>query len=324
MKARLLALAVPLVLVACKKQEPAPAAGGSAAAASGAGAAAAAPVAPKGEALGILKDFEGKIAWVVKGKLAGPAKDDQKALNLALLVKEGKFRLDLPAGLAGVPSVPGAPAGGNTYLLGRSEEKKLYAVVDAQKQAILIDADKLVAQAEAMGQKAPGAGGGDTPTLKKTGKFDKVAGYSCEVWDITHKTSKMELCIAAGDTAWFGSLVSKMPGKHEWAAELTDGKHFPLRFVAFDTTGAEEGRVELASIEKKPVDAQSLEVPAGYQVVDLEQMMAGMMKGLAGTRGGAGIHDLKGLSGLPHGLPSAFVRPPAGGSPKPGASAKKR
>ena len=308
-----LAFACSVAFAACKKEPPpAPA---EAAAASASPAAAVVPAAAGGEGLAILKDFEGKIGWSAKGKLAGPSKDGG-ALTLTLLVKGSKFRLDLPQGLGGVP-------GGGSYLLGRPQEKKFYVVTDAQKQALLVDADKLGAKVDAMSGRGAGPGAGsDAPELKKTGKTDKVAGYSCEVWEIQQKTSRMEACIAAEGTNWFQLPVSQLPAQYAWAKELTDGKHFPLRFVSFDRTGAEEGRIELASIEKQPVDAARLELPAGYQVVDLETMLAGVMQGLSGMHGRPGMPSLQ---GLPAGLPSGLVKVPDDKAPpKPAASAKKR
>jgi len=315
---RAFALLIPLVFSACKKKEQ-PAPPSSAAGAAAASAPGAAPVATaKGEGLAILKDFEGQVSWVAKGKLAGPSKGGgQQTLPLALLVKDGKFRLDLPAALAG------APPGDSAYLIGHPQQKKLYAVIDKQKQAVLIDADKLGTQIEAMsGKGAAGpAAGDDAPDVKKTGKLEQVAGYSCEVWQITHKTSKTEMCIAGEGTAWFQLPLTNLPAKYSWAAELTDGKHFPLRLVVFDRNGTEEGRVELSGIEKKKLEAANFEVPAGYQVIDLEQMMAGMMQGLSGMHGRPGSPSLQ---GLPKGLPSALVRSSPGSTAKPSASAKKR
>ena len=58
-------------------------------------------------------------------------------------------------------------------------------------------------------------------------------------------------------------------------AELMDGKHFPLRFIAFDKAGAEESRFEVTRIDKKALAPARFEIPPGYKVVDLEQMMRG-------------------------------------------------
>jgi hypothetical protein len=318
MRARLAVFVLPFVLVACKKERPAPAPASSAPAAPAVTSRAAAP----GESLAILKDFEGQISWVAKGKLAGTAKaaEGPATLNLKLLVKDAAFRLDVPPGLGG-PTGPG-----NAYLLGKPQEKKFYTIVEAQKQAILMDSDWLVAQAHAdsLGGKHAGPGAGaDAPTVKKTGTIDKVAGYACEIWNVTHGATKLDFCIAASDTAWFQWQPAKMPEKYAWATELTDGKHFPLRFVMYDKSGAEEGRVELSGIEKKKLEAALFEVPAGFQVVDLKVMLSGLMQNLVGKHGRPGMAGLEGLPGMPSALPSALLRPPAGKAPTPAGSAKK-
>jgi hypothetical protein len=68
---------------------------------------------------------------------------------------------------------------------------------------------------------------------------------------------------------------------------LTDGKHFPLRVVAFH--GKEEAmRVELTRIEKKALDAAMFQAPTGFRVVDLEQMLQAMMMGMPGLSGARG------------------------------------
>jgi hypothetical protein len=71
--------------------------------------------------------------------------------------------------------------------------------------------------------------------------------------------------------------ITGIPTEYAWAMELMDGKHFPLRVIGYDEkTGAEEGRVELTKFEKKTLPATLFDMPAGYKVVDVEQMFAGL------------------------------------------------
>jgi hypothetical protein len=317
MRARLFTFAFSLALFACKKEQAAPPPAASAPAVSAPSAATIAAAVP-GQSLAILKDFEGQISWIVKGKLAGPKQPSPGPLSLALLVKGERFRLDLPEGM------PGAPPGTRAYLLGSPKDKKAHVILDAQKQALLLDADKLAAQmGQAGGKPGAASAGADVPDLKKTGRADQVAGYSCEIWEIVHRGSKMELCVAAENTQWFQFPLANLPEQYAWAKELADGKHFPLRFVIFDKAGAEEGRVELAGIEKKSLDAKSFEIPAGYQIVDLEQMMAGMMQQFGGMHGRPGAPNLKGLPFSPQALPSGVAPPKPAAKDKANAPAKK-
>jgi hypothetical protein len=205
-------------------------------------------------------------------------------LNLRLLVKDGNFRLESPSG------VPGFEQLGTAYLLGRAKSKEFMAVLEGQKQVVKIDLQKLSAQAEALTKKqknAAGAAAKKPPELKKTGKTDKVAGYPCELWLVTDANSSTEFCVTNEPTPWFGEALAAVPSEYGWAAELTDGKHFPLRVVA--SHGKQETmRLELTRIEKKPLDAAMFQAPTGFRVVDLEQMLQAMMMGMPGLSGARG------------------------------------
>jgi len=227
--------------------------------------------AASGASLAVLDNFEGEIAVAAKGKLAG--KQALAApISFRLQVKDGKFRVDLPEGLAPSEGL------GKAYALVTPADKKLYFVLDAKKQTILVDFDKFAAQAKALNRAHPPAGSAGTPNVEKTGKTDTVAGYNCEIWRIVQTTSTGELCIAAQGTSWFNIPLSGVPAEYAWASEITDGKHFPLRFVALEN-GAEQGRLEVTAIEKKVMPAAAFTVPP-YPVIDLEQMLGGMLGGM--------------------------------------------
>jgi hypothetical protein len=267
--------------VGCSKPAPAPAPSASAAAPALPVAASAA--APTKSGLPALEGFEGEIGWSATTKLPGKSREP---LNLTLLVKDGKFRLESPSG------VPGFEQLGKAYLLGGAKSKEFNAVLEGQKQVVKIDLQKMSAQAEALAKKQKSAAGATAkkpPELKKTGKTDKVAGFTCELWLVTDTNSSTELCVANEPTSWFGDVLPAVQSEYGWASELMDGKHFPLRVVA--SHGKEESlRVELTRIEKKPLDAAAFQPPAGYRVIDLEQMLQAMMMrmpGLSGARGAA-------------------------------------
>ena len=54
--------------------------------------------------------------------------------------------------------------------------------------------------------------------------------------------------------------------------------------TAVDATGKEKSRMEVSKIEKKSIDDARFQVPAGYQTVNMDEMM----KAMGGLRGGAG------------------------------------
>jgi hypothetical protein len=288
--------------VACKKETPPTAA---AAASGSAGALAAAPAA---SSLAILEGFEGEVTLHVKAPPS--ARDAAKDLNVALLVKDGKFRVDLPEGLEQTREI------GKAFVLVEPTEKKLYAVMDAKKQAVMLDFDKLATQAKAMSSRMHPPGGTDAaaagtpPVVQKTGKTETVAGYSCEIWHVAQGKSSGDLCIASQGASWFHIPLAGLPAEYAWASELADGQHFPLRLVAFEN-GIEQGRLEVTSIAKKTLPATDFEVPAGYNIMDLDQMMGAMMGGMAGMMPpGAMRPGMPGMPGMPpgamppHGKPS--------------------
>lgn len=226
-----------------------------------------------GNALPFSSGFEGEVGVVAKGKHASHAADGTQAMTLE--VKGDKVRLDLPPGMAGSSSAS-APG----YVILNTPEKKLYMVMDAQKQAIIIDMNKAGDQLKAMAPphaQKPGAPSGPPPKVTKTGKMETVAGFSCENWEIEQDGSKSVACIAQQGASWFHLPITGIPTEHAWMAELMDGKHFPLRLVSYTKgTTTEEARIEVTRIEKKVLAPARFEVPAGYKIVDLAQMMQGM------------------------------------------------
>ncbi|HEY4102997.1 MAG TPA: DUF4412 domain-containing protein [Polyangiaceae bacterium] len=280
-----------LVLAACHKN-PAPAPGSSAAAGNGTPGAA-------GNSLAILDGFEGEIGMSAKGKMSGK-QAAAAPTNFTLQVKGGKFRVDLPDSLANEQGV------GKAYALVAPADKKLYLVMDAKKQIILVDFDKVANQAKLLNQAhshGPGGAGetGSLPQMQKTGKLDTVAGYSCEIWHISKDKSSADLCIAEQGTSWFKIPLTGIPAEYAWASEITDGKHFPLRFVMSEN-GVEQGRLEVTSIQKQPLPAASFTPPPGYNTIDLEQMLAGML-------GGIGMMPGMAPSGTPPGFPPGMLPP---------------
>jgi hypothetical protein len=180
-------------------------------------------------------------------------------------VKGTKMRFDSPAEQSG-------PMGGG-YVIFDTTNKKMTAVNDAKKSAFIMDVNAMGAQNPAMAQAAQ-----TKPNVEKTGKTDTVAGYSCEIWHVSDEKGSGDVCVAKGIS--FPKLGRGAPS---WQSMLEDG--FPLRAVMNDSTGKEKDRMEVTKIDKKSLDDSRFEVPAGYQTMNMEDMM----KGLGGLRqmGGA-------------------------------------
>jgi hypothetical protein len=127
--------------------------------------------------------------------------------------------------------------------------------------------------------------------------MDKVAGISCENWEVAEESRKVAtMCISDQSASWFHLPITGIPTEYAWALELMDGKHFPLRMIGYDKkTGAEEGRVELTKFEKKTIAPTVFDMPQGYKVMDMAQMF-GQLAGAGAAPGAppggvpAGVH----------------------------------
>jgi hypothetical protein len=245
--------------VGCKKSDSA--AGGSGDPASGA--------AP-GAALGPLGDFEGEI-----GVKATSSRDKVPATPMNVLIKAGRIRFNVPQA-EGRPPTRG-------YMVINSADKKVIMVDDDKRTAMVFDVSKLSAQLGQMGVPTTpqaAAAGQPMPKIARTGHTDTIAGYACEDYDITSNDGKRaRVCVSETAASWFDVVANAMPGDLMWAKGFLDGRKFPLRVIAFEATGAEQGRMEVTKLEKKPLADALFVAPPGYQVVDLEQLMNGLMAG---------------------------------------------
>lgn len=264
----------------------------------------AASAAPVAQALALLGQFEGEIDLTTTNSEQKPPRAD----SLAVFVKSGKVRVDVPEKLRA-----GSPLGEGAYVILDSTAKKLEIVATQQQQVFVVDLNTAGDKLKALGSARRGQQQQEPAkvTLNKTGKFDTVAGRKCENWEATGDSRKSTICVAEEDTSWFQIPLSGLPSEHAWAAELLDGKHFPLRFIAYGKDGVTESqRVEVTKIDKKSLPAANFEYPATYRVSDFGQMFAG----LAGMQGGArGMPG--GYPGMPGGMPAGYPMPsgiPAG------------
>jgi hypothetical protein len=225
-----------------------------------------------------LAGFEGEIDLSAKGKTT----PTPVALNL--LVKNEIVRVDLPADMMNAREAKSFTGGGKVYALLKAADKTMTVVLDGKRQAIVIDLNSVGEKAK---QFRPGPPGGnapasDPPKVTKTGKKETVAGYQCEDWDVqSTDKSKVSVCVADKGASFFHLPLTGIPTEQLWALELLDGKHFPLRGIAYEKDGSEAGRVEVTKIDKRSLDAAQFEVPAGYKTVTLDEMM----QGLGGGRG---------------------------------------
>lgn len=232
--------------------------------------------------------FEGELAF----KITDSKKKDQKPIDITLHVKKDKVRIDLPEQITKEASKMMGP--GNIYALLHTGEKKAYAVLEGTKEAIMVDLDKSAEQIKSMtGQRsAPAAAPGAPPDLSKipkitkTGKKAKIAGMECEDWEFKSqdKPNTAVVCIAETDTSWLKLPTKLLPEQMGAMVELMDGKHLPLRLVAFEGT-TEIARVEATKFEKKTVPDADVNVPSGYKITDMMDYITKMRTAAMGGRG---------------------------------------
>ncbi|MGC3974123.1 MAG: DUF4412 domain-containing protein [Nitrospira sp.] len=108
----------------------------------------------------------------------------------------------------------------------------------------------------------------ETQRVERTGKTEKIAGYTCEVWRITDKEehrAKSELCVAKGfgkaATFWIDPKEARRSSQPGWVKQLAEEGGFGLRSIQYDEAGKESVRMEVVSIEKKTLDASVFAFP---------------------------------------------------------------
>jgi len=271
-----------------------------------------------GGGLGSIFDstFEGEVAFNVSSKPSNPSAPKEAPKALVLGLKTPRIRIDAgPEIAAGNPIL----AGGAAFIVD-PPAKKGYALINAQKKAVVLDFDKSKGGFKPPSLGGPGGPGGaghpeEPPKIENTGKKDTIAGYTCEIWKITSKTSHAEACLAE-KIKWidFTDLAVQSPSFAAIAA-VSDFNHLPLRIISFDEKNVEEGRMEVTKIDKKKLPDNHFAVPPDFQIVELSAFLGGLFGGgppggVAGGPGAAGVPPGGfGAPGHRPGLPPGFVPP---------------
>jgi hypothetical protein len=229
-------------------------------------------------------DFEGEISANITSKKPGAAPPSQVVFG----IKKPKYRVDMSGGAAPTNT----PGGAQGALLLDPPAKKGWILNPAQKMAIAVDFEKMKSMPKMNLPGMPNAPRGmptnapsTPPKIEKTNAKDTVAGYTCEIWNITSEGKRAEACVAEGitwvdltDLGWSSPELTV-------AAVASEANRFPLRVISFDAKGVEEMRMEATKVDKKKLDDTKFVVPADYRVVD----MAAMMGGLGGAFPGGNI-----------------------------------
>ena len=120
-------------------------------------------------------------------------------------------------------------------------------------------------------------------TVERTGKTDKIAGYSCEIWRITDKEEnrlKNDICVAKGfgkaATFWIDPKEMRRSSQPSWVKRLVEEGGFGLRSIHYDEEGKESSRMEVTSIDKKSLDNALFAFPADWAKQDMSAMQERM------------------------------------------------
>jgi Domain of unknown function (DUF4412) len=168
--------------------------------------------------------------------------DNGTAHPISYLIKGGKMRFDVGGGQMSVVLDPTA--------------QRMIVIMNAQKMYMERDFAGAVASVQ---QQA----GVKNPSVVRTGKMDKVAGYKCEHVTITDDDGgAVDSCLSSELGAFRMPAASNpmAPQKESgWITQLGPN-NFPLKV-------SKGGKVvmEVTAIEKKSLDAAMFAPPEGYQ-----------------------------------------------------------
>lgn len=202
-----------------------------------------------------LIGFEGEIDMgITFGTMPGAS---SMAMTINMKLKGDKVRMDVS-----MPNMP-SMAGMTGATIMDAGKKKSWTLMPTTKEYMETDLDP------AAKPTVPAPPPGPKPIVTKTGRTDKIAGFSCDIITVTHPghagSERQELCVSKGLT-FLGMGVgpfSKLGADSEWGDALKDG--FPLRIESYDASGALSMKMEATRIEKKSESDSDFEIPTGYK-----------------------------------------------------------
>jgi hypothetical protein len=150
----------------------------------------------------------------------------------------------------------GDTSGEVTYVVVDYAAKKTAVVDDKKKLVTLVSTEEAVAIDDALSKKKV--------AVAATGKTDVVAGYSCEVYQVTEENGdKGEACMAKGIR--FPQMGAN---SNPWLAAMGGGDYFPMRGVRTDVAGRKT-HMEVMRVERKRLDDSRFDLPAAYKTVNM-------------------------------------------------------
>lgn len=163
-----------------------------------------------------------------------------------------------------------------TFMVFDAKKKIMYSVQPEGKSYLEMPFESL---GEGMGKVM------EETIVTRTGKTDKVAGYTCEIYRSkdTSDGSTGEMCVAKGlgNAAMFG-LTGSEAGRDSvfprWMRNIFKDGGFPLRGSERDANGKVESRWVAIKVEKRRLEDSLFVVPVGYAKIDMSSMMKKMQQ----------------------------------------------
>lgn len=220
--------------------------------------------------------------------------EDGRTSTFTQTTKGSKLRLDgMGGGESGAMIMDGDA---HTMMMVSPREKKVYVMTeqDAKQMAEMMGplADRM---------KANSAGDESKFSFKNTGRSETVAGIRCEVWhgtydDGTGATKEGDACLAKGVGFALGEMLTANPmmqrdQRHmrelDQYRSLTAGGKGVLK-VTSTKNGQTHVELEATRVEPTTVSDDAFKPPAGYEEVQMGEMMSrmrGAMKGMPQQHG---------------------------------------
>lgn len=168
----------------------------------------------------------------------------------------------------------GIGMGGQTtmFMVYDMKSMKMLTLMEAQKMAMVMDIKKLIDQ---VSDKA-GVNADDTPDGKitKTGKSEKILGYTCEQYKISSDKAETLVWITSELGSGFGDYAKSM-AMAMGGGKATKGKGFPdmqgvangvmLKMESTDTSKGELTRIEAIAIDKGGKKLNT----SGYKMINM-------------------------------------------------------
>ncbi len=181
--------------------------------------------------------FEGSITMRMSVKGANGAQQQE----LEYLVRNGKVRVSMggPAGAMSLLSVP--------------QEQKVYVLMAAQNAYMEMP---IAAAAASVAARSPA-----DAQIKRTGRMETVAGYSCEHVTVISAAQTVDLCLAKGLGGYVNPLAAmQRSSEPAWQRMLTADGGFPLKVTMPDGSVP----LEVVKIEKKRLANDLFSVPLHF------------------------------------------------------------